>query len=685
LKKILLTFLLLFSQLMSNEINLLQEVPTSYNGRFRPLDATARLWLSNNYNNVAIKSKHYTNFHMLDSSAVSLLWKLQFCGYANWTDSPLFWVYSSDLKTLLNLPLKENYFSYDQLHNAIYDNQTSNLALVKKLVSYNFLKAYHNSSNRSGTEKQELAQLSPGLWASGENGRITIVEAPKNPLWQYVKPGMVIADNADQLKPSLIKEGKPINDEISKLLQLMNQFSGISGPYAAGEKEYEKAYAGLKARNNTPGQIEEILQREFPLAQRLKQAGSLFKVLPGKDGEWISLNALTMKIYNKKSNALDPIANFTVYSDSQFSKIQDTYYKLIYDHNDVDLKHQLAALLIDNYKNEIENKPIHQTSVKEIRYPSFSRLKAEQFYYQVPLIETTIITYGLAIISLMIGLGQKRRRFTHFGLILVLIAFCLNTLVLALRCYVLGRPPVSNMFETIIYVPWVAVLVSLILRLRMRNSIIVLGASITALALLIVLQVTGLADGMENVQAVLESQYWLIIHVLMIVGSYGVFALAGILGEIYLIQYLRYKHETFMMEELGNAILQSMYIGVALLIPGTILGGVWAAQSWGRFWDWDPKESWAFISSCIYVIFIHTYTFKHIRFFGLAMGAVLGLLAISFTWYGVNYILGTGLHSYGFGSGGDLYYYAFILAEISFLAWAALIRLYPRGKSFEKK
>nr|WP_249270146.1 cytochrome c biogenesis protein CcsA [Neochlamydia sp. AcF95] len=242
------------------------------------------------------------------------------------------------------------------------------------------------------------------------------------------------------------------------------------------------------------------------------------------------------------------------------------------------------------------------------------------------------------------------------------------------------------MFETVIYVPWIAVLTSLALARKIKNSFIMLSASIVALALIIMIKVTGLGSSLENVQAVLDSHYWLIIHVLMVVGSYGVFALAGVLGQIYLCQYLIHKQETSEMRELGQTILQAVYVGVILLIPGTLLGGIWAAQSWGRFWDWDPKESWAFISSCIYLIFIHAYTFKHIYFFGLAMGSILGLLAISFTWYGVNYILGTGLHSYGFGAGGEIYYYLFILAELFFLIVAGYFHLKAvQVKSFERK
>ena len=112
---------------------------------------------------------------------------------------------------------------------------------------------------------------------------------------------------------------------------------------------------------------------------------------------------------------------------------------------------------------------------------------------------------------------------------------------------------------------------------------------------------------------------------------------------------------------------KTLYIGTALLIVGTILGGVWAAQSWGRFWDWDPKESWAFISALMYLAFLHAYKFRKIKERGLAIGSILGLMTISFTWYGVNYILGTGLHSYGFGGGGEWLYYSYLLGEGLFI------------------
>lgn len=691
LKKLFFSLLILLTllpitciQSTQNDDAHMEEIPTSYKGRFRPLNAAARLWLEDYYHHQSIKASQRHAFHVVNSSALSLLWKIQFCGYQNWSDAPFFWIYSSDLKKLLNLQLDTNYFSYNDLKNAIYENKQTNHAVVKELINYEFLKAYYSGSNRSGNNQFELSQLSPDLWVAIKNNHITVITAPKNKPWNNLIEGSVLFENANELSPHYLREKRGMVEDLLSLMQSLNSFSNLQGPYAANDKQYISDYHQLKKRELPALEIEEMLNQKYNLLDRLQSAGTLLKVLPGKDGEWYSLNALTLQQYNKKTESLVPITNFTLFSNDDFEKIQKIYSKLIFDYSNPELKETLAALLIHNYK-AIAGTPIKKAWDKSISYPSSLKLQIENWYYEIPLIEAAITMYGVAILLLSIGLGQKKRRIKKMGTFFALVAFVLNGLILCVRCYILGRPPVSNMFETVIYVPWISVLVSLILSSRLKNYIIILGSCVVAIGLLVLLKLTGLGSSMENVQAVLDSQYWLIIHVLMVVGSYGVFALSGVLGQFYLWQYISHKHETYSMHELGHAILQSMYVGIALLIPGTLLGGIWAAQSWGRFWDWDPKESWAFISSCLYVLFIHAYTFKYIGFFGLAMGAVLGLLAISFTWYGVNYILGTGLHSYGFGSGGEIYYYLFIAVELFFLFWASLIYFQSTRNSFERK
>ncbi len=460
-----------------------------------------------------------------------------------------------------------------------------------------------------------------------------------------------------------------INSPNDTLLQMhiLGHASLDSIPLFSVNQSKTKALLNLDLKTNrfSYNQLHQALMQSPPsqpsedltsLLSKIREyeAGGSLNFLPSKrpNGEWLPLSSL--KIEN----------NLTRYSTEHFTKIKSTYLALenaLRNQNSAEIEEYTEALsqnLLNAYAT-IAGTVYLETVEKTLTYPTMSQLEAEYIYYHYPLGTITIIAYGLVLVIFLLS-----RKYTW----LALIPFGLHTLLLGLRCYVLWRPPVSNMFETVVYVPWIAVLTGFVFYYLFNNRV-VLGASIFITFLfLIFLRMTHLDSGMENVQAVLDSQFWLMIHVLMVVGSYGLFILGGTLGHLYLGMGLYYRKETPSMTHLANNIIQTIYIGTALLITGTILGGVWAAESWGRFWDWDPKESWAFISSCIYLIWIHLYTFKHIGNFGLAVGSIIGLTAIGFTWYGVNYILGTGLHSYGFGSGGEQFFYLYISLEAIFLA-----------------
>lgn len=432
------------------------------------------------------------------------------------------------------------------------------------------------------------------------------------------------------------------------------------------EGQYEGRLIELKKEGLKPNEIGEILEQEFPVLQRIRTSGRHFLALPNRLGEWVPLHALTLKVYSPIQDALQPIGNFTPYSQQQFESIRQAYLnaqEALYTPESLE---PLAASLQQGYLT-IAGKEVQKAHGKTLTYPSILQLKIETLYVKFPWIILLIVLYSLALFLFVASLrvsGLKIASLSAMGA-----ALLLHTVILAMRCYILERPPVSNMFETVIYVPWVAGCACLCFPFARRQPVALIAACVTSILLLLLIQLTGLNQSLDNVQAVLDSQFWLMVHVLLVVGSYGIFILGALLGHIYLFLVLKKRKENEeIMSTLNTLILQSLYGGTALLISGTILGGIWAAESWGRFWDWDPKESWAFISSCFYLIWIHAYRFGKIGPFGLAIGAVSGLLAISFTWYGVNYILGTGLHSYGFGNGGEAYYYTFVTSECLFIA-----------------
>ena len=448
-------------------------------------------------------------------------------------------------------------------------------------------------------------------------------------------------------------------------------------------EKYLAAYTQLMKSGTRPKKIVRILEEQFPINNRILQAGKNLLVLPSERfaGKWYSIHAIALLSYDLTTNSIKPIQNFTTFPDNDFRELQKAFRKFkLQDDLDNDTIDLLSSILIKNY-HHIEGLSYSKFIHKSLRYPSYRQIKAEHLYYSYPWTMITLILYALAALFLVIASLVKTYNFSKAGLIFFYTAFLLHTFLIALRCYILLRPPVSNMHESLLFVPWIACFVSIILKVYKKTNLPLILSSLASLFLLFIVQKQNLYIELENVQAVLDSEFWLTIHVLMVVSSYGMFILAGGLGHIYL---LIVKSNSKRLIQIQSIILQMMYVGVFLLAMGTVLGGVWAAESWGRFWDWDPKESWAFISVSSYLIAIHLYRFHHISAFGLAIASILGLQVVTFTWYGVNYILGTGLHSYGFGNGGVFYYLIFIGAETIFIIWALVRKSNHLKKSLQE-
>jgi cytochrome c biogenesis factor len=158
--------------------------------------------------------------------------------------------------------------------------------------------------------------------------------------------------------------------------------------------------------------------------------------------------------------------------------------------------------------------------------------------------------------------------------------------------------------------------------------------------------------------------------VLTITLSYAAFALAMGFGHILLWRYARNPSGARADQPMHFWLYRVLQLGVLLLAAGTILGGVWANYSWGRFWGWDPKETWALIALLCYITTLHGRLAGWWTQFGLVVASVVCFLAVLMAWYGVNFVLGKGLHSYGFGIGGETYVASFVIADLLFVAVA---------------
>ena len=225
----------------------------------------------------------------------------------------------------------------------------------------------------------------------------------------------------------------------------------------------------------------------------------------------------------------------------------------------------------------------------------------------------------------------------------------------ALRVQVADRPPVTNMYESVVWVGFGIAALALIFELKSRARYYLLAAApLSILALVLADSLPAVLDAsIQPLVPVLRDNFWLSVHVPTITLGYACFALAMGLGHIILGQYWLAPQNKTRITNLSKLNYSVLQVGVLLLAAGIILGGIWAHFSWGRFWGWDPKETWAAIALLCYLAPLHGRFVGWVNTFGMAVASVVSFNAVLMAWYGVNFVLGQGLHSYGFGTGGS--------------------------------
>lgn len=323
--------------------------------------------------------------------------------------------------------------------------------------------------------------------------------------------------------------------------------------------------------------------------------------------------------------------------------------------------------------------------------PSENKIKAEIIYNKVDIFNR-LYKYFALMGFLMFGFIIFRIfRENRFSKAMVAVCkyiiwsfFILMTLGLILRWYVSGHAPWSDAYESIIYVGWATVFFGL--AFGRKSNLTIASTAFVAAIILWVANQNWLDPAIANLQPVLDS-YWLMIHVAVIVASYGPFTLGMILGATsLLLMLLTTKKNKVKMDlnikELTIITEMALTVGLVMLTIGNFLGGQWANESWGRYWGWDPKETWALISIMVYAFVIHMRLVPGLRgrwFFNVM--AIFAYASIMMTYFGVNFYL-VGLHSYASGDAPVTPSFVYYIVIIAVLLSAAS---YFRFKKFYDK
>jgi ABC-type transport system involved in cytochrome c biogenesis permease subunit len=318
-------------------------------------------------------------------------------------------------------------------------------------------------------------------------------------------------------------------------------------------------------------------------------------------------------------------------------------------------------------------------------YPPRWRVELEVWYNHVRPFAWAIALYALAAVGWMVSAFRPSAMLVRWAAMATWAGYAVHASGIALRVVLGGRPPVSNFFETMLWLPFVIVTVALVYDRLYSARIFRLTASTLAAIILALAERVPLDASITPVVAVLRSHLWLTVHVLIIVASYGALALAMGLAHLYGVVYLARGVRDPGLRRLGFFLYRAIQVGVVLLAGGIMLGAVWANASWGRYWGWDPKETWALITLLWFVALLHGRFAGWIRTSGMVAGTIVGFLLLLMTYYGVSFYL-VGLHSYAGGHAKPLpaLLVGYVAAELAFMAALGVAALRRGASSAER-
>ena len=325
--------------------------------------------------------------------------------------------------------------------------------------------------------------------------------------------------------------------------------------------------------------------------------------------------------------------------------------------------------------NYIDMIALYQDKVGTDIKPTASKVNAEIVFNKLDIFFNLTLAYVLLVLVMVVLAFVvifkpefKPAKTTKIILAILSILFAIQTFGMGYRWYLSGHAPWSDIYETLIYISWSAIFAGVIF---FRNSLLALGAAtIIAGIFMFTAHLTDVDPQITSLVPVLKS-YWLTIHVSILTASYGFFGLSAILGFLTLIMFIFRKNRPHLDDVVRHvsAINEiSLIIGLAFITIGNFLGGVWANESWGRYWGWDPKETWAYVSIVVYALVLHLRFVKSLNTpYVLATASLLAFSSIMMTYLGVNFYL-SGMHSYATGDPVPIPMWAYLTVATAFAA-----------------
>ena len=506
--------------------------------------------------------------------------------------------------------------------------------------------------NKFKTDSKSTAEEFSKLVTQSSNGRMKPLSTLNLEIIQKLSGKSTLLDmNADQLvlgmitRPDIWSELKVIKIKTPKLKKFLGideneKYIAFSEVFKDGKYLLSgEAEAALQVKPMDRGTYEkDIIQ----LDERLNIIysvfnGTLFNIFP-------KIKDSVEDDKNKWYNPLDAMQIFKGQNQVAVETMTREFINYVVESNWEEANKFLSMIKIYQQKVGSEIIPSQTKIDNEILFNKIN------IFFKVTL-AYLILGFIMLVVAFFVVFNPKiqpKKTTTLFFIILALL-FATHTFGMGFRWVISGHAPWSDTYESLLYISWSAVFAGVVF---FRKSLLALSASvIVASIFMFTAHLTGIDPQITNLVPVLKS-YWLTIHVSILTASYGFFGLSAILGFMTLIMFIFRKNRPHIDETIKTitAINEiSLIIGLAAITIGNFLGGVWANESWGRYWGWDPKETWAYVSIVVYAIVVHLRFIKSLATpFALATASLLAFSSILMTYFGVNFYL-SGMHSYATG------------------------------------
>ena len=351
----------------------------------------------------------------------------------------------------------------------------------------------------------------------------------------------------------------------------------------------------------------------------------------------------------------------------------------------------LSADYLNHWQEMAQNYKTHKKISGESTYRSAMLLsknfvqafvlQMEQIFNDMAFFSKSFFCYILAFLLLCTGAFFWKRLLFLGAFFALFLGLLLQMTGLLFRMVIMARPPVATLYESLVFVSFVIVLISLIMEKAHKEGYALFTGSIGgALLTWISFKYKG-PESMELLVPVLNTNFWLATHVICITTGYGFAILSSVLAHIYIfLKCLGQKTKTSLTGLYKNINI-CFFVALFFCLFGTILGGIWADQSWGRFWGWDPKENGALLIVIWLLVLLHGRQSRLFKEQGMALGLILSNITVALSWFGVN-LLGVGLHSYGFATGPVYALLAFCGGELMLFLAGLTVLHYKRPSRF---